>query len=152
MSIVSGDKFGSLVKRWADKKKLDIDKVARAFVIQVSTSIILKTPVGNPDLWKSPAPPGYVGGRARNNWFATIGALSSDTTKNKAKSGQAAINKTKSAAKQLKAGNVFYLTNNLPYIRRLEYEGWSTQAAAGMVRVSVSEAEQALITAINSIK
>ena len=152
MPIVSPDKFGSLIKQWADKKKLDIDKVARAFVVQISTSIILKTPVGNPDLWKSPAPPGYVGGRARNNWFATIGELSSETTKNKAKSGQAAINKTKSATKQLKAGNVFYLTNNLPYIRRLEYEGWSTQAAAGMVRVSVSEAEQALIKAINSIK
>jgi len=152
MPIVSADKFGELVNKWAKKKKLDIDKVARAFVIQISTSIILKTPVGNPDLWKSPAPSGYAGGRARNNWFASIGSLSNETTKNKAKSGQTSINKTKTASKLLKAGDTFYLTNNLPYIRRLEYEGWSTQAAAGMVRVSVSEAEQALIKAINSIK
>tara|TARA_R110002167_G_scaffold45515_4_gene136734 strand:+ start:530 stop:988 length:459 start_codon:yes stop_codon:yes gene_type:complete len=152
MAIVSADQFGPLVKKWAEKKKLDIDKVARAFVIQISASIILKTPVGNPDLWKSPAPSGYVGGRARNNWFPSISAISSETTKNKAKSGKASINKTKAASKALEAGDTFYLTNNLPYIRRLEYEGWSTQAAAGMVRESILEAEQALISAINSIK
>ena len=152
MTIVSADKFGSLITQWAEKKKLDLDKVARAFVIQISTNIILKTPVGNPDLWKSKAPAGYTGGRARNNWFASIGSLSNEVTNNKAKTGQAAIDKTKSTSKSLKAGQTFYLTNNLPYIRRLEYEGWSTQAPAGMLRISVTEAEQALINAINSIK
>lgn len=152
MTIVSGDEFGALVAKWAQKKKLDIDKVARAFVIQISTNIILKTPVGDPDLWQSKAPSGYTGGRARNNWFASIGSQSDKVTKNKAKSGQAAIDKSKSVSKPLKAGDTFYLTNNLPYIRRLEYEGWSTQAPAGMVRISISEAEQALINAINAIK
>ena len=36
------------------------------------------------------------------------------------------------------AGNVVYLTNNLPYAQRLEYEGWSKQAPAGMVRVNMA--------------
>lgn len=152
MTIVSADKFGSLVREWAEKKKLDIDKVAIAFVIQISTSIILKTPVGNPELWQSKAPSGYTGGRARNNWFSSVGAESTETTKSKAKTGQAAIDRAKAKSKTLKAGQSFYLTNNLPYIRRLEYEGWSTQAPAGMVRISIAEAEQALIKAINSIK
>ena len=152
MPIVSADKFGELINKWAKKKKLDIDKVARAFVTQISTSIILKTPVGNPDLWKSKAPSGYAGGRARNNWFPSISAMSSETTKNKAKTGNAAISKVSAVSKPLRAGDTFYLTNNLPYIRRLEYEGWSTQAPAGMLRNSVSDAEKALIKAINSIK
>jgi hypothetical protein len=30
-------------------------------------------------------------------------------------------------------GDLYYLTNNLPYIERLEY-GWSKQAPGGMVR------------------
>ena len=153
MTVVSADKFGALITQWADKKKLDLEKVSRTFVIQVSANIIMATPVGNPKYWKSPAPSGYVGGRARNNWFASVSTPSNETTSNKAKSGQAAINKAKAVSKNLKVGQVYYLTNNLPYIRRLEYEGWSSiQAPAGMLRISVTEAEQALINAINSIK
>ena len=30
-----------------------------------------------------------------------------------------------------------FLTNNLPYIQRLEFEGWSDQAPEGMVRINV---------------
>lgn len=39
---------------------------------------------------------------------------------------------------RLKLGDTFFLTNNQPYIRRLEY-GWSMQAPAGMVRITVAE-------------
>lgn len=40
----------------------------------------------------------------------------------------------------LSAGGVVYLSNGLPYARRLEY-GWSGQAPSGMVRLSVREFE-----------
>ena len=152
MTIVSGDKFGALISQWADKKKPDIEKVARGFCINLSTEIIMRTPVGDPLLWKSRAPTGYTGGRARNNWFSTVAMPSTETTTNKAKTGAAAIAKVRRNAQSLKSGQTFYLTNNLPYIRRLEYEGWSNQAPAGMLRTSLTDAEQALITAINAIK
>lgn len=165
MTTVSADKFGSLIREWADKTGEDLEKIARGFCIQLSTNIILKTPVGNPDLWlyKHPtkgyvdyltykdAPPGYAGGRARNNWFPSIGSPSQRQNKTPDKSGRASVKRLNTGANKLKAGQTFYLTNNLPYIRRLEYEGWSTQAPAGMMRISLAEAEQALIKAINSI-
>lgn len=151
MTTVSADKFGSLIREWADKTGEDLEKIARGFCIQLSTNIILKTPVGNPSLWKSNPPPGYVGGRARNNWFPSIGSPSQRQNKTPDKSGSASVKRLNAGANKLKAGQTFYLTNNLPYIRRLEYDGWSTQAPAGMMRISLAEAEQALIKAINSI-
>ncbi len=50
-------------------------------------------------------------------------------------------------AAQAKAGDVIYLANSLPYIRRLEY-GWSKQAPAGMVRGTVGEFQQAIDKAL----
>lgn len=152
MTIVSADKFGALIRQWADKTGEDLEKIARGFCIQLSTNIILKTPVGNPSLWKSKAPSGYVGGRARNNWFPSIGSPSLKQNKTPDKSGSKSVKRLNIGANKLQAGQTFYLTNNLPYIRRLEYEGWSTQAPAGMMRISLAEAEQALIKAINSIE
>jgi hypothetical protein len=37
------------------------------------------------------------------------------------------------------AGDVVFITNGLPYIKRLEYESWSDQNPAGMVRVTLAE-------------
>jgi hypothetical protein len=41
-------------------------------------------------------------------------------------------------------GNVWYLTNNLPYIARLEFDSWSTQAREGMVRISLRELDRSI--------
>jgi hypothetical protein len=49
-------------------------------------------------------------------------------------------------------GSVVYITNSLPYARRLEYEGWSQQAPSGMVRVTVAEYEQIIRKAIEKAK
>lgn len=47
----------------------DIQHAARA-AIEVA---VLSTPVGNPDIWKHPPPPGYKPGAARGNWVVGIG-------------------------------------------------------------------------------
>lgn len=128
--------FEKNVKRYVD----GIENVAVSTVRQICRNIIRRTPVGNPDLWQGSAPSGYVGGRARNNWFPSLGSPSDEQTQSTANQ----------SAKRVEAiidqipGSVFYLTNNVPYIRRLEYDQWSTQAPRGMVRVSLREAEQAL--------
>ena len=38
----------------------------------------------------------------------------------------------------------FYLTNNSPYAERIEYEGHSTQAPDGMVRINAIKFQQTL--------
>lgn len=49
-------------------------------------------------------------------------------------------------------GTTIYITNSLPYARRLEYEGWSKQAPGGMVRVTLTEYSQIIKTALEKAK
>ena len=139
--------FGSDIRKWAEKSKVGVDEVIRASILDVTTSVIKRTPVGNPSLWKSKPPVGYVGGQARGNWFASINAPTTKSTKAIDKDGTATILNAQKAIEDA-PGNILYITNNLPYIFRLEYQGWSTQAPVGMVRVSVLEFNNALSKAI----
>ncbi len=47
-------------------------------------------------------------------------------------------------------GQTIYLTNSLPYARRLEY-GWSKQAPQGMVRLTVQNYSRALAAAVRDL-
>lgn len=140
--------------------------------------VILRSPVGNPELWAANeeagvgrsmrdlygevatanneaggrrmgtgratldalfplvAGKGYVGGRFRASWtvskgFPTTEAPPESTDVNRALSEAAEV-------LALGLGDVLYLVNNLPYAQRLEY-GWSSQAPAGVVRLTAME-------------
>jgi len=141
--------ISKLATQVAAKYNRGIEDVVEDVAVSLSEKIIDRTPVGKPSEWQNPnsAPPGYVGGRARANWFPTIGQPSDDTTES--------TNQNESASritgiKEQIAGNVYYLTNNLPYIRRLEYDNWSKQAPRGMVRVTLREALSELKRAVSN--
>ena len=68
-------------------------------------------------------------GRARNNWFLSIGAPSSSTTTSKAK-GLGAIRQLQQMPKRVLNNKIFY-TNNLPYIGVLEYGGYPDPVKRG---------------------
>jgi hypothetical protein len=105
--------------------------------------IVNRTPVGNPDQWKSKRrPKGYVGGRARANWQVSFGAPDSSELNARDKNGGATISR---GTAEIQAVTIPYRTiwifNNVPYIVRLE-NGWSKQTPPGvMVRLSVLEVE-----------
>lgn len=61
-------------------------------------------------------------GRARNNWFFTIGTPSDKTTTSKSK-GLGAIRSIRQMPDYILNKKV-YFTNNLPYIESLEYGGY----------------------------
>lgn len=107
--------------RWADKIGQSIDAVVAAVCLQMSASIIMRTPVDT--------------GRARGNWQASIGSPA--TGLSSGMDARTVLSEAEAVA-QMAPGSVFFLTNNLPYIRRLEY-GHSSQAPHGMVRVTASE-------------
>lgn len=77
-------------------------------------------------------------GQARNNWVARVGTpyngfiLSNEFDK----SGQEQHAVNKVAISKHKGDQTIYLTNNLPYIKRLN-NGWSAQAPAGFVEKAV---------------
>lgn len=152
MATIDASDLGAFARAYAEARKQDIEKTSRGFFINLSTNIILSTPVGDPKYWKSKAPIGYVGGRARNNWFASSGTPSTESTKHEGAKGSEAIKRVGEVSKSHKIGVDMFLTNNLPYIRRLEFEGWSRQAPAGMVRTNLTKAENALKQAVLDLK
>jgi len=127
-----------------DRKDI-ASRVIKGTLFSITGNIIKRTPVGNSSLWKGKAPAGYVGGTLRGAWAASIGApvLKSAISVKPDKNGVATQKAVKVIIDSLELGEIFYMTNNMAYAHRVEF-GWSTQAPAGMLRVSVSEANQAI--------
>lgn len=94
----------------------------------------------------------YVGGRFRGNWqvsfdTAVTGTLDLIDPKGSAsKAGGTALIQTFST----EVGTI-WIMNNLPYGPRLEYEQWSSQAPAGMVRISVAEFQTFVNNAVSEL-
>lgn len=131
-------KFTLDVRRWCEKAKGNADKVVRSTAMECLSRVVMKTPVGNPDLWKHPPPAGYVGGRARGNWLVSIGDASGQPIDLVDPSGSQTIAAGSGVLSEAIAGPPIYLMNHLPYAVPLEY-GWSTQTPLGMVRTTVAE-------------
>jgi len=117
----------------------NVDLIVRKIVFDVGTSLVEKTPVGNPDLWKHKAPPGYVGGRLRANWQYGVNAPNLTTTLNTDKTGAATTERFNSSIEANAGGKKHYFANSLPYAQRIENGDWSTQAPQGMVGITVVE-------------
>lgn len=112
--------------------------VVRKVSQEVLTKVVMRTPVGNPSLWKSKPPAGYVGGRLRANWHATFGAPSFQVTAERDPAGTATIMRGTSTINRAYGDHDIYITNSLPYAIPVEY-GHSKQAPVGMVRITVAE-------------
>lgn len=116
--------LGDYAKRTSEK----LDTLVRAVVIEVGARVVMRSPVGDATLWKSPPPPGYVGGRARGSWQYGFNAVPDADLSTIDPSGRASIDRIKPSL----AAGMHYIVNALPYAQRLE-DGWSTQAPAGII-------------------
>lgn len=116
------------------------NKIKRKVAFAILQPVVMGTPVGNITLWSEQsrrrARPGYVGGRARANWFIGLGQADTHTTDAHDKSGRATVSKGQSAIDGAQPGVAIHITNNLPYIVPLN-EGHSHQAPAGFVELAV---------------
>lgn len=118
--------FGADIANYAAKVGLEINDAVVAVCAEATSRVIKKTPVDT--------------GRARGNWFASINTVSGQTVEGRSEAEAIAqgINVSKEAG-----GKIFNLTNNLPYINKLEH-GYSDKAPAGMVRVTALEIDKQL--------
>lgn len=152
--------FGLDLKKFADSANAVANAVVRKVVFDVDASLVMKSPVGNPELWaiNSTAkaynqealeagssdslgivkPAGYVGGRFRANWQYGFDNPNRTVTANVDPEGSASISRVEGQISAIASGHKHYLTNSLPYAKRLE-EGWSKQAPNGMVALTVAE-------------
>lgn len=110
---------------------LSIGDFANVIALKAFTSLVFKTPVGNPSLWSSKPPKGYAGGQARFSW--NIKHKEPDTSLPKSWGG------SMPAVPRLKSQGLepVFVTSSIPYMQRLE-EGWSTQGSH-MVGRTMSE-------------
>ena len=124
--------FASDVAKFAKLTNASMDETGRAIVLELFSSVIKDTPVKS--------------GRAKGNWQTSItnpkiGVLD--------RTGDAvAINEATSESAKFGMGKVIYLANNLPYIYRLEFLGWSIQAPDGMARKNVARIQSIVRKAV----
>jgi len=116
--------FSDDLAKFEAKTSEKLDLAVRKIALELFSRVILKSPVDT--------------GRFRGNWQVAIGALPNGTLELEDRTGQATISAATARTAGVEAGDVIYLTNNLPYAQRLE-EGYSQQAPAGMVALTIQE-------------
>lgn len=152
--IVSPKRLGStlneVVMEFGEKSEAKINKGIRSAVIKTWGDIIRMTPVDE--------------GRARGNWFvdSSVKNISGQAVRDKGASYVASRTRRLDLLRQK-----LFLFNNLPYIRKLEYGGYSTknagresskvttrgfskQAPKGMVRLNLLKWRKNLRNAIKA--
>lgn len=115
------DEVGAFAARSAEAAAL----VHKRIALELFTRVILRTPVDT--------------GRLRGNWQAGVNVFAPGTLDSPDPSGSATISAATATVTGAPPLVTLTLTNNLPYAPRIEYDNWSKQAPAGMVRVSVAE-------------
>lgn len=114
------------------------DKLVRKVALAADQAIVMRTPVDT--------------GRARANWIVNIGSAAPDVIEayapgkdgnTAAANTQAALDQAEATIKNYVGGNEIHITNNLPYIQRLN-DGYSAQAPRGFVQETIQAAAQAV--------
>jgi hypothetical protein len=111
-----------------------INRIKRQAALAAAQTVINATP--------------FDTGRAKNNWLTSVGSTIDSEVEGTSfdRSGMAAIADAQNVIASVGDNDTqdIFITNNLPYIQRLN-EGYSAQAPAGFVRM-------ALVAAVNAIK
>ena len=127
------NKFAVDVSKWANKTSDGIENIRKAIIFELFSSVIMDTPVDT--------------GRLRGNWVLSSGLPYSGTVSLDDPSGGRVMLELKTFVDSgvLKTDQVIYMSNNLPYAYRIEYDGWShTKAPQGMVRKNFIRVSQNL--------
>jgi hypothetical protein len=150
MITANVDSFLVDLRRLLEKTGADADKVARKVVLDIGTSLVMQSPVGDPAIWKHAAPKGYVGGQFRSNWQHGMNIAPSGTTE-RIEDEAGTVARIAQRVNQASAAGMHYFANNLPYAQALEH-GHSTQAPAGMVELTVNDFERFVNEACAEVK
>ena len=147
MPTPSYRQFDADLQEFARRLDADIGLVTRRVALQVFTGIVEKTPVDT--------------GRARSNWAINVGApaptpstaISEEEADSLRRTGERqssnsvtsrTIKEAEAEAAGIDGTVVVHITNNLPYISRLN-EGHSRQAPAGFVETTLDEVANQII-------
>lgn len=126
--------FGSDIRKYAEAKKISMFEAATVALVNTSSKVVIKTPV--------------LTGVLANSWTPTKDIPEDAIIVSPGREAQLnSIEKTVAAS----IGAVYYLVNNQPYAKRVEFEGHSSKAPGGMLRIAIEEFQQELDKAINNL-
>lgn len=132
-----GKTFRADLAAFAELSNTGIEKVYRGVLIKLFGAVIQDTPVDT--------------GALRGNWRTSVKQPLLRALKRK--SGQESMNEVRSKLAKADPRVTAYLTNNLPYAERIEYDGWShTKAPEGMVRKNVLRFERLIKQEIRRLR
>jgi hypothetical protein len=143
--------FELAIAAFAAKAKANANLVVRKVVMDIATSLVLRSPVGDAKYWIHAPPPGYVGGRFRGNWQFGIGEIDRTTTTKVDPDGEPTIAGIVGKLPDHLGGQIYYITNSLPYAQALE-DGHSRQAPQGVVGLTWVEWRDYLRNAVASLE
>jgi hypothetical protein len=123
--------FGKRIEAIGDGVVMNSGNLVRKVAVAVDRVVVFSTPVDT--------------GRARSNWQVELDAPAEGTVEpfaagsdgsTGADNAQAAVSAARETIAQHKNGQAIHITNNLPYIGKLN-DGSSAQAPAGFVQESI---------------
>lgn len=116
--------FSSQIAGFGPRAVGRINDLRRGVTMKLFSAVILDTPVDT--------------GRLRANWQCTLERPATGTTEKEDKSGRVPIAEAQAVTNASDGDTPVFLSNNLPYAAKIEFEGWShTKAPEGMVRRNV---------------
>jgi hypothetical protein len=121
--------FSKLINDFALKTPKHADKVIKKAALELFSKVIMDTPVDT--------------GRLRANWNVSIGSADESiddnaSDKSRSKSGSSTCKKAEEKLKADKTYMPIFLTNNMPYVKKIEYGGSPNKAPQGMVRLNMA--------------
>lgn len=151
------DDFAAQIKAFRDKALLNVNTVVQESTVNIATALVERTPIDTTAL--------------RANWQFTVGAPGMEADyalQDLSPSGTDTSNALAAQIREIPAGNVTYVINNLSYMEKIEYGlytnasggkrtsgktvgGYSTQAPAGVIKITAMEWETFVTAAVNKI-
>jgi hypothetical protein len=122
--VASGSIFSAQIGAFVQKTKDNADTVVRKIAFEMFGRVIQKSPVDT--------------GRFKSSWMVSVNSIPSGDPGIIDKSGAPSFAQVDAAVLEMKAGDTITMTSSLAYARQLEF-GWSKQAPAGMVRLTIGE-------------
>lgn len=123
-----------------------LKRLEKGVLIGLGEDVVMRSPVGDPDNWRSEAlrlwaaEVGYVGGRFRANWQYGLSQRPLGDLPDIDATGTASLSRIAQGVRSItRAGNVHYLTNNLPYAQDIENGHSWNQAPNGVVDLAVTQ-------------
>lgn len=114
--------FALELQELADELPEKLNKIVRRMAVAVNQTVTMATPVDT--------------GRARANWQVSLGVPIKSPIEATDRGGGATVARNNAVIEGFTGGQKIWLTNNLPYIGRLN-DGWSAQAPKGFVEKAI---------------